>query len=68
MVVSRNSKTAKLIRHCVVCGKKLDIILYPNRTYIGGHFFGKLYVGKTKKAEYWECNDCYKNSAELDKP
>lgn len=42
-------------RMCVVCGKKITIIRYKDRSYRGGHYFGKL----IKNAEYWECPKCY---------
>ena len=45
-------------RICVSCGKKIKVILYKDRTYRGGHFFGKLQLDK-ERAEYWECPKCY---------
>ncbi len=56
------SPVQKISRDCVVCGKKISILVNKNRTYTGGHFFGKLNIGKRKKAEYWECNRCYTNN------
>jgi len=49
----------------VVCGKKLEIKVFRNRKYTGGHFFGKLSVGDKDKFEYWECDDCYANAKEF---
>ena len=51
-----------IYKSCVVCGKKIKVILYADRTYKGGHFFGKLTLLNNKKAEYWECEECYKGS------
>lgn len=48
-------------RNCAICAKNMAIIVYPNKTYKGGHFFGKIEIGKNKKAEYWECNKCYRD-------
>lgn len=27
---------------CSICGKKIHLTLYPNKTYRGGHFFGRI--------------------------
>ena len=61
MIIAQNVKLKNLIRYCTVCGKKLTITVHPNKTYKGGHFFGKIEIGRKKKAEYWECNHCYNN-------
>lgn len=45
----------RLEKTCVVCGRKIKVILYKDKTYRGGHYFGEL----IKKAEYWECPKCY---------
>jgi len=60
-----NVQTGKLIRNCVVCGRRIVITLYPDKTYKGGHFFGKLNISKRKKAEYWECNRCFTNNSDV---
>lgn len=52
---NQDIELTNLNRHCAVCGEKLTIIIYPNKNYKGGHYFGKVKLGKTKKAEYWEC-------------
>jgi len=41
------SKTKKEIikrleKTCSICGKKMKAILYKDRTYRGGHYFGKI--------------------------
>jgi len=43
----------KMEKTCAVCGKKVQVILYKNRTYRGGEYFGK-----KEKGEYWECLEC----------
>lgn len=53
------NKKDKIIRDCVVCGKKIKVIIYSNRKYRGGHYFGKVNIEKNKKVEYWECPACY---------
>jgi len=51
-----NKKIAKKLgKMCVVCGNEIKVILYKDRSYRGGHYFGKL-LGKN---EYWECPKCY---------
>ncbi|MDO8740625.1 MAG: hypothetical protein Q7J54_03590 [Candidatus Woesearchaeota archaeon] len=37
-------------KRCIVCGKKLNIILNKDKTYKGGYYFGKMRVqiGKGK--------------------
>jgi len=52
-------KTKKLERHCSICDKGIAVTLYPDKTYKGGNYFGKIPIGKKKKAEYWECNRCF---------
>ena len=68
MSISRTIKR-RLSRDCAVCGKRAHIILYTDRHYRGGHYFGKIPLhrfdrkGKAVKpyryAEYWECPKCY---------
>ncbi|MDP2946736.1 MAG: hypothetical protein Q8N88_01345 [Nanoarchaeota archaeon] len=48
-----------LKRTCASCGKKIKVILYEDRSYRGGHYFGKMQLGNNKLAEYWECPKCY---------
>jgi len=61
MLINQTTSSKSFARYCVICSKKLDITVYSNKTYTGGHYFGKIELGKKKKAEYWECNKCYKN-------
>lgn len=41
---SKKSKTIKEIldKNCAVCGRKIRVFLYSNRSYRGGHYFGKI--------------------------
>lgn len=55
-------KNKELKRQCSVCGADLIIVLLPNSHYSGGHYFGQLDLPGAKKAEYWECDNCYHDS------
>ena len=59
-------------RFCVICGKKLDIIvgrsLYNGTEIISGGYYFKNIEGEkdildpktlNKQTEYWECEECY---------
>jgi hypothetical protein len=46
-------------KSCVVCGKKINVVLYTDSTYKGGHYFGRIPIPGNNKAEYWECEKCY---------
>ncbi len=61
------AKKENLVRNCVVCGQRIQITVYSNRTYKGGHFFRKLRLDKNKRAEYWECNQYYFKAQEVEK-
>jgi len=50
----------RLERFCVVCGKKIKIILYADHRYRGGHYFSFGKKPKNPKLEYWECSKCYR--------
>jgi len=52
-------KKRLLKRTCASCGKTIKVILYEDRSYRGGHYFGKLQLDNNKRAEYWECPGCY---------
>ncbi|MBI3384766.1 hypothetical protein HY030_01065 [Candidatus Gottesmanbacteria bacterium] len=54
-MVNKKEIIKRLAKACVVCGKKIKVILYKDRTYYGGHYFGRI----LKMAEYWECPKCY---------
>lgn len=49
----------RLEKTCACCAAKIKVISYEDKTYRGGHYFGKINVGKTVKYEYWECPKCY---------
>jgi len=52
----------KLKRKCLVCGKKLEIIVEDNGKYSGGYYFSDLFKDKKKSkndVEYWECEKCF---------
>lgn len=56
------SRTEKLEKICVICGGKINLFLYQDRSYRGGHYFGKMSLPtKLKHVEYWECPKCYWN-------
>ena len=59
IAINQNLKIRNLVRFCVICEKRLQIIVNLDKTYNGGHFFGKIELDKNKKAEYWECDNCY---------
>ncbi len=44
-----------LTKTCVCCGRKIKVNLYKDRSYRGGHYFGKVL-----SKEYWECPKCYR--------
>lgn len=51
-------------RSCVICARKIKVILYEDRSYRGGHYFKS--VGLTRKepveSQYWECPKCYRTA------
>lgn len=66
MIKSKQVNNSKpMHRNCAICDINLRVIVNPNKTYKGGHFFGKVEIGKKKKAEYWECDECYYESQKL---
>jgi hypothetical protein len=55
----REKLIAKIMaKICACCGKNIKVILYKNKTYRGGHYFGKI-SHKKSSFEYWECPKCY---------
>ena len=36
-------------KKCAICGRKINLIMYTDKTYRGGHYFGKIPIS-TKKA------------------
>lgn len=47
------------IIECSICGKKLTITIYPDRTYKGGNCFRPI-GSKRVKDESWECHSCWR--------
>jgi len=47
----------RLNRACSCCGGKIKVCLYQDKSYCGGHYFGKIL--DDNKKEYWECPKCY---------
>ena len=41
-----NPKEQIIKRSCVICGKRITITVYPDRTYTGGYYFGKIKINK----------------------
>lgn len=39
----------RLEKICVSCGKKIKVILYSDRSYRGGHYFGKISISTKKE-------------------
>ncbi len=46
----------RLDKKCLICGKKIKVIVYVDYSYRGGHYFGNIPIN----TEYWECPKCYK--------
>lgn len=54
--MSREGVHKTLERSCANCGVDLDVTLYKDGTYDGGHFFD---VAFDEYGELWECGDCF---------
>jgi hypothetical protein len=44
-------------RSCAVCGDTIEVTVYEDGSYEGGHYFGGELLDD---GEYWECGSCYK--------
>lgn len=42
MLKSKKEIIKRLEKICLICGKKIKVILRKNKTYRGGHYFGKI--------------------------
>lgn len=42
-------------RDCALCGKEIKITVNEDKSYSGGHYFGRM----IEDHEYWECDKCY---------
>lgn len=51
----------RVTKSCSCCAKQINVILYSDRTYRGGHYFFKIPIKTGEKVEYWECPKCYWN-------
>ncbi len=60
-----NTKTVRKIisRSCSICGGKMKVTVFTDRSYAPGHYFFKMRV-RGKNAEYWECDKCYEYNSE----
>ncbi|MDP2952894.1 MAG: hypothetical protein Q8O76_06230 [Chloroflexota bacterium] len=47
-----------ILQGCPRQGKPMNVTLYEDGTYRGGHYFGRL-LGRGRKGEYWECPSCF---------
>jgi len=56
-----DTKTVKKIitRSCVICDKKMEITVFADKSYSPGHYFFTQRI-KGGKAEYWECDECFR--------
>jgi len=42
MIKSKKEIIKRLEKICSICGRKIKVILYKDRSYRGGHYFGKI--------------------------
>jgi len=42
MSTAKKEIIKRLDKICVCCGRKIKVILYKDRSYRGGHYFGKI--------------------------
>lgn len=40
---------SRVDKECVVCGKAMNVILYADHSYRGGHYFGKTPIASKKE-------------------
>ena len=43
-------------RTCVDCGRQIEVTVFDDGSYEGGHYFD---LKISEGTEYWECDDCY---------
>lgn len=48
-----------ITRNCSNCGTELEITIYDDDTYEGGHFWD---FDFGENGELWECDPCYEES------
>lgn len=56
---TQTEQTKTIKRICAVCGKGIQVLINQGKSYLGGHYFGRLFIGRSEKAEYWECDKCF---------
>lgn len=49
-------------RACSICGKKMTITVFEDRSYTPGNYFFKMRI-RGKNAEYWECDTCFNDQS-----
>ena len=49
-IISKSIKD-RLEKFCSICGKKIKIVCYTDKTYRGGHYFGKIPISTKKELE-----------------
>ena len=42
-------KTKRIKKQCAVCGKQMEVLSRPNKTYRGGHYFGEIPISSKKE-------------------
>lgn len=42
----------RLDKGCSICGRKIKVILYKDRSYPGGHYFGKIPLCKKEDIDF----------------
>lgn len=53
----------RLDRTCSDCGDDLDIIIFKDGSYAGGHYWD---LDFDEHGELWECHDCFTDGLEDD--
>jgi hypothetical protein len=41
----------KVIKDCVICGEVITVFLYTDKSYRGGHYFGKMGICSKKEKD-----------------
>ena len=49
-----SSGVTEMKKECSICSESFNITVNDDRSYSGGHYFGKV-----TGIEYWECDACY---------
>jgi len=51
MIKNKKEIIKRLNKTCAVCGRKIKVIFYKDRTYRGGHYFGKIPLFSKKELD-----------------